>query len=88
MESTEQRPTASEASAALDDAVASRATLAKGLRTPPLFFTSIGVAIALQIALTAVAVTWSVGAGGITSLMVRPRKTSGGTNNDFWSRAW
>ena len=42
--------------------------LAQRLRTPPLFFTSIGVAIALQIALTAVALSWSVGAGGITGL--------------------
>ena len=68
MESTEQHPSATEASAALDDAVASRALLAQRLRTPPLFFTSIGVAIALQIALTAVALSWSVGAGGITGL--------------------
>lgn len=42
--------------------------LAQRLRTPPLFFTSIGVAIALQIALTAVALSWSVGDGGITTL--------------------
>ena len=42
--------------------------LAQRLRTPPWFFTSIGVAIALQIALTAVAVSWSVGAGGITGI--------------------
>ena len=68
MESTDHRPSANEASAALDDAVASRAMLVRHLRTPPLFFTSIGVAIALQIGLTAVALTWSVGAGGITSL--------------------
>ena len=68
MESTEQHPSAREASAALDDAVASRAILAQRLRTPPWFFTSIGVAIAVQIALTAIALSWSVGAGGITGL--------------------
>ena len=67
MESTEHQPSAPEASAALDDAVASRAMLAQRLRTPPLFFTSIGVAIALQIALTAVGLSLSVGGGGITA---------------------
>ena len=68
MESTERRPSATEASAALDDAVASRAMLAQRLRTPPLFFTSIGVAIALQIALTAIGLSLSVAGGGITAL--------------------
>lgn len=68
MESTEQNPTTLEASAALEDAAASRAALAHLLRTPPLFFTSIGVAIAVQVAMSAVAVAWSVGAGGMTGL--------------------
>ena len=68
MESTEHHPSATEASAALDDAVASRAMLAQRLRTPPLFFTSIGVAIALQIALTAIGLSLSVAGGGITAL--------------------
>ena len=42
--------------------------LAARLRTPPWFFTSIGIAIAAQIALTAVAISWSVGGGGIAAL--------------------
>jgi hypothetical protein len=56
MENTPERrvPTAAEASAALSDAEASRATLARGIRTPSWFFTSIGAAIAVQIASTAV----------------------------------
>jgi hypothetical protein len=53
MESPE-RPTAAEASAALIDAEASRAALAEGIHTPSWFFASMGVAIAVQIATTAV----------------------------------
>ncbi|HEY6569803.1 MAG TPA: hypothetical protein VIZ22_05910 [Candidatus Limnocylindrales bacterium] len=68
MESTEHRPSATEASAALSDAEASRAMLAQRIRTPPWFFTSIGAAIAAQIALTAVALSWSVGGSGIAAL--------------------
>jgi len=55
MESTPQRPTAAEASAALAEAEASRAGLALAIATPSWFFTSMSVAIAAQIATTAVA---------------------------------
>lgn len=55
MESTPQRPTAAEASAALADAEAARAGLADAIATPSWFFTSMSVAIATQIATTAVA---------------------------------
>jgi hypothetical protein len=48
MEST-QHPTAAEAAAALTDAEASRAALAEGIRTPSWFFTSMAVAVAVQI---------------------------------------
>src|SRR5262245_26891710 len=68
MESTEPHPNAIDAAAALRDAEASRAALARGIRTPPWFFTSIGVAIAAQIALTAVGFSWSIGSGGIAGL--------------------
>ena len=54
MESSPHRPTAAEASAALLDAEASRATLAGHVATPSWFFASLGVAIAVQIAATAV----------------------------------
>ena len=67
MESTPERPTAAEASAALSDAEASRATLARGIATPSLFFTSISAAIATQIATTAVGLgddaPWVLAAG-------------------------
>jgi hypothetical protein len=53
MESAPHRPTASEASAALVDAEAARATLADHIAAPSWFFTSMGVAIAVQIATTA-----------------------------------
>jgi hypothetical protein len=49
-----QRPTAAEASAALTEAEASRAALAHDIATPSWFFTSMGAAIAAQIATTAV----------------------------------
>jgi hypothetical protein len=55
MESTPRPPTAAEASAALADAEASRAGLAEGIATPSWFFTSMSVAIAVQIATMAVA---------------------------------
>src|SRR3954471_19828402 len=54
MESRPPRPTAEEASAALVDAEATRATLADHIATPSWFFVSIGVAIAAQIAAVAV----------------------------------
>jgi hypothetical protein len=54
MESTPERPTAAEASAALTDAEASRATLVRALVMPSWLFASIGVAIAVQIATAAV----------------------------------
>ena len=54
MESTPPRPTAREASAALLDAEAARATLADRIATPSWFFASLGVAIAVQIGMTAV----------------------------------
>ena len=68
MESMEPHPKAAEASAALSDAEASRAMLAQGIRMPAWFCTSIGIAIAAQIALTAVAMSWSVSGSGITAV--------------------
>jgi hypothetical protein len=56
MESTPPRPTATEASAALRDAEAARTTLAGRIAVPAWFFASLGVAIAVQIAMTAVGV--------------------------------
>ena len=67
MESTPQRPTAAEAAAALTEAEASRSALAHGIGTPPWFFTSMGAAIATQIATTALGVgdgaLWALAAG-------------------------
>src|ERR687895_2115362 len=67
MESTPERPTSAEASAALNDAEASRATLAHGIAMPSWFFTSMGAAIATQIATTAVGLgdgaPWVLAAG-------------------------
>jgi len=67
MESTPRRPTAAEAAAALRDAEASRAGLAHAVATPSGFFTSMSVAIAVQIAATAAAfgvgAPWLVVAG-------------------------
>src|SRR3954470_21471305 len=54
MESTPRRPTAEEASAALLDAEATRATLADQIATPSWFFLSMGVAIAVQVAAVAI----------------------------------
>jgi hypothetical protein len=53
METKPHRPTAAEASAALHDAEAARATLADRIATPSWFFTSMSAAIAVQIATTA-----------------------------------
>lgn len=54
MESTPEYPTPAEASAALADAEASRSALAESIATPSWLFTSLGVAIAVQIAAFAV----------------------------------
>ncbi len=53
---TPDAPTPGEARAALADAEAARTTLAAGLVLPPLFLGSIGAAVAVQIATTAVGV--------------------------------
>src|SRR5919205_246913 len=53
MKSKAHRPTAEEASAALLDAEATRATLADHIATPSWFFVSMGVAIVAQIATVA-----------------------------------
>ena len=53
MENKPHRQTAAEASAALLDAEAARATLADRIATPSWFFASMSVAIAVQIATTA-----------------------------------
>ena len=50
MESTPQHPDAAEASTALSNAEASRTTLARRVTTPSWFFSSIGAAVAVQIA--------------------------------------
>jgi hypothetical protein len=67
MESTPGRPTAAEASAALTDAESSRAALVHGIATPSWFFTSMGAAIAAQIATMAAGLgagaTWALAAG-------------------------
>ena len=54
MESTPEHPSPADASAALADAEASRSALAKSIATPSWLFTSLGVAIAVQIATAAV----------------------------------
>jgi hypothetical protein len=68
MESEPHRPTAADASAALLDAEAARATLADHIATPSWFFASMGVAIAVQIATTAAGlgaeIPWLI-AGGL-----------------------
>ena len=56
MENTSKRLTATEASTALDEAEASRSVLAERITTPAWFFTSIGAAVACQIASTAAGV--------------------------------
>ena len=63
----ESDPTAAEASAALAEAESSRETLAHGILTPSWFFTSISVAIAVQIGTTATGLAtgdlWVLAAG-------------------------
>jgi hypothetical protein len=54
LSNVESKPTAAEAAAALSDAEATRAALARGIVTPSWLFSSIAVAIAVQIAATAV----------------------------------
>ena len=56
MESVPARPSAAEAAAALGDADASRAQLAQAVAPPPWFAVSLGAAIAVHIAATAVGV--------------------------------
>jgi hypothetical protein len=56
----ESKPTAAELSAALTDAEASRAALAGRIVTPSWLFTSLGAAVAIQIA--TMAVGWGTGA--------------------------
>ena len=56
METTSSTPTPEEASAALVDAEDSRARLAQGIVVPSWFFTSLGAAIGVQIATTALGV--------------------------------
>lgn len=74
MESTPKRPDAAAASTALRDAEASRTTLARGVTTPSWFFTSIGAAVAVQIASLAAGVgatsPWTLAAlvAGIVAL--------------------
>jgi hypothetical protein len=67
MESKPDRPTAAEASSALVEAEASRATLADGIATPAGFFASMSAAVAAQIATAAVGlgadVPWVMVAG-------------------------
>lgn len=67
MESSSGRPTPAEAAAALTDADASRARLAGEIALPPWFAPSLGVAIAVQIATTAVGIAddrpWTLVAG-------------------------
>jgi hypothetical protein len=67
MESTPPRPTAAEAAAALADAESSRRTLAGRIVAPSWFFTSMGAAIAVQIATTAAGLgdgkLWALAAG-------------------------
>ena len=96
MESTPERPTSAEASAALNDAEASRATLAHGIATPAWFFTSISAAIAAQIATTAVGLgdgaPWVLAAGLATFVavagvqLVRFRRLNGVWLGGFASR--
>jgi hypothetical protein len=67
MESSPGRPTPAEATAALADADESRARLARGIVVPPWFAASLGVAIAVQLATTAVGIAdgrvWTLVAG-------------------------
>ncbi len=99
MENMPKHPTAAQAAAALTDAEASRTLLAQRIRTPSWFFTSIGAAIAAQIASTAVGVgapsRWTLAAlaAGIAVLLavagvqlVRFRRLNGVWLGGFLSR--
>lgn len=71
----ESKPTAAQASAALTDAEASRATVANGIATPSWFFTSLAVAVAVQIAMTAIGLgagttAAGLGAGGVWACVI------------------
>jgi hypothetical protein len=68
MENITGSPTADEASAALDEAEASRARLAGRIALPSWFYTSLGVAIAAQIATTAIGLGGN-GLWGLAALM-------------------
>lgn len=67
MESTPEHPSAADAAAALADAAALRARVAQGVATPPWFAATLGVAVAIHIATTAVGATgdrpWLLAAG-------------------------
>lgn len=67
MENTPERLTSADAAAALTAAEASRSSLAGGIATPSWFFTSLGAAIAVQVATTAVGLgddrPWALAAG-------------------------
>jgi hypothetical protein len=77
METMSPFPTPEDAAAALADAEASRTLLARSLVLPSYFYGSIGTAVAVSIATTALGVAdvgswamWSLGAGVVTSLLV------------------
>ena len=96
MESTPEHPTPAEASAALDDAEASRSALAESIATPSWLFTSLGVARAAQIAALAVGLArgapWLIAAGvalvvAVSGVqLVRFRQMSGVWLGGFFSR--
>ena len=96
MESTPEHPTPAEASAALADAEASRSALANSIATPSWLFTSLGVAIAVQIATAAVGLArgapWPLVAGVALFVavagvqLVRFRQLSGVWLGGFVSR--
>jgi hypothetical protein len=77
MESRPASPTAAEAASALSDAEAARRRLADGIQLPSWFLTSVGGAVGVQIATTAVGVgtgepwgTWALLAGLVTFVVV------------------
>jgi len=99
MESTPKLPDAAEASMALSDAEASRITLARRVTPPSWFFTSIGAAVAVQIASLAAGVgatsPWTMAAlvAGILALaavagvqLARFRRLNGVWLSGFLSR--
>jgi hypothetical protein len=96
MESKPDRPTAAEASIALVDAEAARARLVDQIVTPSWFFASMSIAIAVQIATTAVGLgdeaPWLI-AGGLAAFaavagvqLVRFRRVNGVWLGGFASR--